>query len=161
MPLSFLNPNNWHNDPPHEFRIYGDDHAQSWVVVDEEDYHFLHQWRWSWDNPGMRNGKPRRAPRLRRNLQVMVDNGQNLGGTYINPETGREVRLRSRKQQNLYLHIVVMLRTGIVPPSPDHHIVDHRDSDHTNCRRGNLRWATGSINAKNVFGSHAMELIQC
>lgn len=32
--------------PPHEFRIYGDDRAQTWAVVDEQDYQWAVQWLW-------------------------------------------------------------------------------------------------------------------
>lgn len=36
----------------------------------------------------------------------------------------------------------------------------HRDGDTLNCRRGNLRWATHSLNARNVRGSHSHDLIE-
>jgi hypothetical protein len=158
--LDFLNPTTWPLSPPHEFRIYGDDNAQTYVIVDEEDYQFLIQWKWSWDNPGIRNGKPRREPRLRRNFQTTLERKEyNVGGYYVNPITGNEVRLRHpRVQQTVWLHVVVMLRTGIAPPSEHHHLVDHRSSNHLDCRRSNLRWATGSMNAKNLNGLHEHSL---
>ena len=116
--LSFLDPNNWPLLPPHEFRIYGDDRLQTWAVVDEIDYHFLIQWKWSWK---VSNGGKKKY--LRRNVQTMIEGGS--GGHYVNPETGNEVRNRLRVQQTLFLHTVVMLRKGIAPPSPAHTIVDH------------------------------------
>jgi hypothetical protein len=154
--LSFLDPNNWPLDEPHEYRIYGDDNAQTWAVVDEEDYHFLIQWKWSWNNPSKRNGKLRNRPRLRRVVETQIESPYKAGGTYVNPETGREVRHRKpRIQQTLHLHNVVMLRTGITPPTQHHTIPDHRDGDENNCRRSNLRWVTPSFNAKNIFGKLA------
>lgn len=31
---------------PHEWRIYANDHASVWAVVDEEDYLWAIRWRW-------------------------------------------------------------------------------------------------------------------
>jgi hypothetical protein len=161
MPLSFLNPNNWPLSPPHEFRIYGDDDAHTWVVVDEEDYHFLIKWKWNADSTSMRNGKPRSKPYFRRTFEVQVPNWNHKGGgTSVSPVSGRTVRNRKpRVQSALYLHRVVMLRTGIVPPSPHHTLVDHKDGQRLNCRRSNLHWATVKMNNNNRFGNAAMELV--
>lgn len=160
--LSFLDPSTWPLLPPTQFRIYGDDMAESWGTVDEEDYHFLIQWRWSWTTPGRRaNGQPRSKVYLRRNFEVQIESPYKSGGTYVNPETGYEVRARKpRVQQSIRMHTVIMLRTGIIPPTPHHHIVDHRDGDETNYRRSNLRWATHSMNRININGSHASDLLE-
>lgn len=158
MSIDFFNPNIWAHAEPFEFRIYGDDNAQTWAAVDEDDYHFLVQWKWSWDDPGMRRGIARRKPRLRRNVQTTIAPSY-AKGHYIDPETGRELRHRShRVQQKLFLHVVVMLRTGITPETPEHELVDHLDGDERNCRRVNLRWATHTINSNNRFGSAVGEM---
>ena len=53
------------------------------------------------------------------------------------------------------MHTVIMLRTGIVPPNPDHILVDHRDGDEKNYRRNNLRWYNHHKNGLNRNGNHA------
>lgn len=155
--MEFFNPNNWPLHPPHEFRIYGDDNAQTWGVVDEEDYHFLIQWKWSWTKPSSHR-KSSQKRYLRRVMETQLESPYKGGGTYVNPETGWEVRHRKpRLQQTLRMHVVIMLRTGITPPGPDWELVDHIDGDERNYRRRNLRWATHSLNTLNRFGIHAIQ----
>lgn len=91
-----FDPNTWQPDK-HEFRIYGDDLAQKWVVVDEIDCHFLIQWKW--------NPKPGRR-----------------GAFYLRRAVGGN-RWRSVDREpvlTLYLHVEIMKRTGIEPPTPEH-----------------------------------------
>ena len=108
----------------YEHRVYLDNNAQTWVVVDEEDYAFFSRWCWHINKPHpTRNGTKQYARRSR-----------SCGGRYLPP---------------LYLHIEIMKRTGEPPPSLFHVLVDHRDGDEFNCRRYNLRWATHSMNNKN------------
>jgi hypothetical protein len=128
--------------PHDDCRIYGDDRGELCAFVDAIDYQWAVQWIWSpkWSRGG-------RKFYLRRNVQ------EQLGPDYECPVTGR--RLRNRVQRTLFLHVAIMKRTGIEPPSPEHTMVDHRDSDSLNCRRGNLRWATPSMNAKNINGKWA------
>lgn len=125
-------PNAWTMDA-HEFRIYGDDNAFLWAVVDEVDYQFCLQWLWSpkWSKRG-------KKVYLRRNVQEGV----------------RAVRT----QKTLYLHQAVMFRTGKLPPTPNHVIVDHRNGDGLDCRRANLRYATHSMNCKNINGQCGYDL---
>ena len=129
--IDFLDPNTWVIEP-HEFRVYGDDRAQLWVVVDEEDYQWALQWRWCF--------KFSRKTYLRRAVAIW------------------ENRVKI-KTISIYIHVEIMKRTGIVPPSPRHVIADHRDGDEFNCRRSNLRWATHSMNSLNRKGSHPHDLI--
>jgi hypothetical protein len=120
-----FDPNTW-QPTDHEFRIYGDDNAQTWAVVDENDYHWAVQWRWCW----------KRSPCGKRYLRRAV--GENSNG----------LRLRTF---TLYLHVEIMKRTS-KPPTGDHKLVDHRNGNSHDNRRRNLRWATYSMNSKNLFG---------
>jgi hypothetical protein len=129
-----FDPNTWTHST-HEFRIYGDDNAQTWAVVSEEDYQWAIQWRWNW--------KPSRGGKLYLRRAV----GENANG----------LRLRTF---TLYLHVEIVKRTGIEPVTPDHKIVDHRDGNSRNNTRGNLRWATYSMNSRNLFGQYAHDLIE-
>lgn len=149
--LDAFDPNNWPAIWNEECRIYGSDDLSIYSVVDIDDYSFLSKWVWS---PKISRGG--KKVYLRRNIETAIEGG--CGGYYVNPETGRYVRNRRRIQQTLFLHTVVMWRTGIIPPSKDHSLVDHLDGDGMNCRRNNLRWATHSMNSRNTFGKHAKEM---
>lgn len=134
--LDPFDPNNWPHfiGLPHEFRIYGDDRAHEFCVVDEVDYHWAIRWRWHVNKPHpKRNGKKRYFCRNQSNA--------------------------ARYLPTLYLHVEIMKRTGIVPTSDLHFLVDHADGDELNCRRANLRWATRSFNNRNINGSHESILV--
>ncbi len=112
---------------PHEFRIYADDMAQTWAVVDEVDYQWAIKHRWHINKPHpSRKGKKQ----------------------YLCRSNGSGGRSRGPR---LFLHIEIMKRTGSIPPDPDHSIVGHVDDDEWNCRRENLEWITfkKNRNAKN------------
>lgn len=90
-------------------------------LVSPEDYNWVTQWRWqfTWD----KHKRKKYAT--------------------------RSTTLPGRKRVKIYLHKEILKRSGKVQPSPKHHIGDHMDGDSLNDTRGNLEWATGSMNAKN------------
>lgn len=134
VPTDPFDPNTWAQPQNHEFRLYLDDNAFEYVVLDEVDYHHFVQWRWLVNKPHpARVGKKRYATRT-----------GPREGTY---------------RPKYYLHVEIMKRTGIQPPSPNHTLVDHRDGDEFNCRRSNLRWATVVLNNRNRFGCLAGALL--
>lgn len=106
-------------------------------MVDEDDYHWAIQWRW---NPNKK--KSRRNPGK---IKIYAHRACRLQGKY-------------GPCSSIYLHIEIMKRTGIRPPSVAHCIVDHRDGDTFNLRRSNLRWATHSMNSRNLFGKEPYDL---
>jgi hypothetical protein len=130
-PTDPFDPNNWPQPNDHEFRIYGDNNAQTYCVVDEIDYHWAIRWRWRFSGYGY--------------MQRAVAVGSMKDG--------------SRTAKSVYLHVEIMKRVR-EPTTPAHVIVDHRDTDKNNCRRSNLRWATYSMNNKNQYGLSPHDLVE-
>lgn len=113
----------------HEYRIYGDDNANIYAIVDEADYHWAVQFLWS---PKYSRGG--------RKFYLRRVTHERIGPTH-----------RDRIQRTEWLHVAIMKRTGIEPPSELHTMVDHfPDRDSLRCTRNNLRWATPSMNRQNV-----------
>lgn len=107
---------------PHEYRVYGDDMAQTWVVVDQEDYQWGIQWKWHFNEPHpSRNGSKR----------------------YLCRSNGSGGRRRGKK---FIFHVEIMKRKGVPPPDAEHTFVAHLDDDEFNCRRSNLEWTTARKN---------------
>lgn len=123
-------PNTW-VFPKREYRVYGDDRASVWAIVDEVDYAWLVQWKWA--------TKPSRE-------------GKKI---YLY----RTVTQRPTKH-SLFMHVAIMERTGKKPPSEHHVVVDHRNGNSLDCRRENLRWATRSMNRRNLHGASGHELFE-
>ena len=129
-----FDPNTWDwRDPV--FRMYAGRQAAYACFVDEDDYKHFTQWLWE---PHINKGKIY----FRRSLTERP-NGV-------------------RKNTSLYLHVEIMKRSGFLPLTEAHEIVDHLDGDTLNNRRVNLRWATRQQNNRNRFGVAARqrELIQ-
>lgn len=119
--------------PAHEFRIYGDDMAQTYALVDEEDYAWLVQWRWF---------ITKECPVQRRKAYMRRTSSRYDG-------TGNRIGIYS-----YYMHVEIMQRTGVPPPTPDHTIVGHQDGNGLDCRRSNLIWETPSTNNYSARRGH-------
>lgn len=126
-----FDPRTWSAEEP-IFRVYGDVRAEVFAIVDEADYAWAVQWMWT-----------TKKSRGGRQFYVCRQLTRWTGGL--------------RANRTLMLHVEVMLRTGTPKPTPEHSMVDHRDGDPMNCRRGNLRWATPSMNRRNIRGSSGHE----
>lgn len=138
-------PTTWQVDD-HEFRIYSDDYANDYAVVDQIDYQFFAQWRWKLKASRTWAGTKKPKVYLARSTH------EQIGPDYVD-EQGK--RRQSRIVATLFLHTAIMLRTGIPKPVTNKKIIcDHADGDEFNCKRSNLRWATIGFNNKNRFGSH-------
>jgi hypothetical protein len=112
-----------------ERRIYLDDRAERYAVVDDDDYQYFVRWRWA---PKFSKGRLRKCYAYR---------------------TKTERSQGSKRTSSLYLHVEILKRSGVARPSAYHIIGDHRDGDSLNCRKANLRWATSSQNRRNRFGA--------
>ena len=124
--LDIFNPNNWDAlRHAHECRIYLDDNATNYVILDEVDYLWAIQWRWNL----LRYHSGGRAEKWYARRAISLYNDGVRCGT-----------------QTVLLHIEIMKRTGIEPPTPAHTLVDHLNDKSLDCRRVNLQWATHAMN---------------
>lgn len=60
--------------------------------------------------------------------------------------------VRSEGGVLVFFHKVALARAFVLPPTRGHTIGDHWNGDSLDNRRGNLRWATVQMNAKNIYG---------
>lgn len=140
--LDFFDPNTWEFED-YEYRVYADNNANDYAVVDQIDYQFLIQWCWKLKQSRVHKGTKKPKIYLARSDSEFLGADEYIDGK----------RIRNRITRTVYLHTVVMERTGIPKPKTNKQIiVDHADGDGFNCRRSNLRWATISFNNKNRFG---------
>lgn len=132
---------------PTEYRIYASNDPEFFVFVDYDDYVFLTQSDWSIHSYKTSAVHTRKQLYLRRSVSDFYGPD---GSPYESRITGKMVRNRQRVQRNLFLHFVVMLRKGDIPPDKFHHIVAHIDHNSRNCRRNNLIWATHWTNMQHL-----------
>lgn len=120
----------WDPTPePREWRIYLDDCAQLYAVVDEEDYYIFSRWLW--------------LPKVSRGgWKMYARRAKAIWG-----ESGYERTI------TMYLHVEIM-KLIEPPPTIFHTIADHRNGDSLMCRRKNLRWATPKMNRANINPRH-------
>lgn len=104
------------------------------AIVSPEDYDWAKSWMWSYSLSNLRENRAKEKYYARRSTRV------------------------AGKAVSIYLHKEILRRMGAVPPSPRHHIGDHKNGDSLDCRRENLRWATPSENARNLHGSYAKQV---
>lgn len=94
------------------------------AILDEEDYRWALQWAWG------------------------VKRSRGKKGIYY---AYRVTRCAGGKSYSVFLHVEIMIRAGIRCPYDDR-VVDHRNGRTLDCRRANLRWATRSMNRRNLNG---------
>lgn len=92
------------------------------ATVDDEDYDYLIQWRWTFKRSQWKVGGIVYACR--------------------NTWTGN-IKFGTQRRVKLMLHNVVLERAGVLRPSPDH-TVHHINSKTLDNRRANLVWANKS-----------------
>jgi hypothetical protein len=127
-----FNPRTWlWLDETKEYRLYLDPQCEKYAVLDYIDYIWAIQWKWK-----------RNASRGRRKWYAV-----------------RSTRVDGIAVTH-FLHVEIMERTGIVRPEWPQVITDHRDGDSMNCRRQNLRWATKSMNRRNIYGQYPHDLVE-
>jgi hypothetical protein len=131
-----------------EHRIYSDDYANQYAIVDKEDYLYLIQWRWKLkESKAYGNNTPK--------IYLARSGHETLGP--ISLIDGK--KKRNRVCSTIFLHQEVMRRKGVPKPiSNEKLIIDHANSNSLDCRRNNLRWATVSFNNKNKFGKCELTL---
>lgn len=106
------------------FRIYLDDRAEIFCLVDEIDYAWASQWKWRY-----------RMDRHKRKYYAT----RNVGGSG-----------RSGPSVTFYMHKQILFRAKGDPPSGKHTMGDHGDGNSLDNRRHNLDWATPSMNRRNI-----------
>jgi len=118
--------------------IYLDDTGELFVIVDEIDYAWAVQWRW---RPMF--SKDRGFSHHKR--KAYATRSSRIGG-------------RGGRNVTLFLHKLILQRTGVMPPTARHIIGDHLNGNSLDCRRCNLIWETPSGNRENYNGYAAQQI---
>lgn len=116
--------------------IHGGAHAEYQAKISWEDKDWAQQWLWSYKHD-------------RRTRKV-----------YFRRSGGNSLSNRGDGTYTIYLHVEIMKRTGIPPPSLFHCLVDHINGDSLDYRRDNLRWATHSMNSRNVPSRRSQSILR-
>jgi len=112
------------------------------ALVDEEDHAWARKWLWSYTySSGSRVA-----------AKVWLHGGRVKEKLYAR----RTVSIAG-SNRNIFLHREIAIRAYGPAPSPAH-VSDHINGDSLDCRRENLRWATLSQNARNLYGSAWLQL---
>jgi hypothetical protein len=111
-------------------------HGQFEMVVSDDDWHFLANWRWTFARS--HPGAFRELIYARRGVLVP------------HPTLGEPVTHRF----DLFAHHVVLARMGLPAPPEPGWTADHINRDTLDNRRENLRWASPTFQALNRAGSH-------
>lgn len=104
--------------------------GELFALVDEIDFAWAAQWRWSlkWSRGGSK-------VYMRRVEHLTLEKGRS-----------KEMRL----QRTIWLHRTILIeRMEVEPPTPQHVLVGHANGDELDCRRENLQWETHSSNNRN------------
>lgn len=100
-------------------QVFLDAALEIFALVSPEDYAWATQWRWKW------------------NWDRTMTKRYAIRCTWID---GRRA--------TVYLHKEICGRKS-APPSELHHIGDHQNGESLDCQRGNMEWATKSMNRRN------------
>lgn len=131
-----FDPRTW-GPTPDSYRIYLSDHDDSlFALVDAVDYEWASRHLWSFCQARMGRSSQLRKYYARRTC--------NVGG----------------RRATVFLHKEVLLRAVGPHPRPEFTIGDHRNGDSLDCRRSNLRWATPSMNRRNLYGTMPYDLME-
>lgn len=141
----FLDPDQialWGSPAPWQPIICLSDRWDLCVVLDEEDYLWARQWKW-----GHTIGSGGKIA-YKCKITGATKRGVNTDKVYAKRSVGRA--------GTVFLHREITKRAYGPPPSGAH-ISDHKNGDSLDCRRENLRWATLSQNARNLYGSALLQ----
>lgn len=113
------------------YRIALGRNAERCALVDWEDYLYLIQFKW---NAKRSHPKGRKETWYARRTVHNKDGGRHPGGQL--------------RKETIYMHVEIMQRQGIAPPT-DNHTVDHANCNGLDNRRANLSWRTKKEQRKN------------